>query len=263
MFFDRILFPVFIIGIEVVHQSFADNNDVREVVADRGSNVTLSCGIQDESSTNLQWVHRGNKTHHEILRDGSLFLTQVGPSDTGVYECTIENETAFAERVNFTVLTEPPPLVNVTVHASTILALILWNVAGDGGHPIIDFTAQYRSATPVNETLEDWRPISPNHISPNSRQIDVYHLEPNASYWFRVWASNVLGAGPPVEVLATTLYRDQDAELYRHFLVAAESFDPRTWVAAVCVVLGTLLLLSAAVSVLLCRDCRNSGHIHT
>lgn len=63
---------------------------------------------------------------------------------------------------------EPPPLVNVTVHASTILALILWNVAGDGGHPIIDFTAQYRSAAPVNGSLEPWRPISPNHISPNS-----------------------------------------------------------------------------------------------
>ncbi|KOB64670.1 Uncharacterized protein OBRU01_23850, partial [Operophtera brumata] len=107
---------------------------------------------------------------------------------------------------------EPPALANVTVHASTILALILWNVAGDGGHPIIDFTAQYRSAAPVNGSLEPWRPISPNHISPNSRQIDVYHLEPNASYWFRAWATNALGPGPPVEVLANTLYSDQDAE---------------------------------------------------
>lgn len=43
------------------------------------------------------------------------------------------------------------------------------------------------------------------------RQIDVYHLDTNASYWFRVWATNVLGPGPPVEVLATTLYSDQEA----------------------------------------------------
>lgn len=41
--------------------------------------------------------------------------------------------------------------------------------------------------------------------------MDVYHLDTNASYWFRVWASNALGAGPAVEVLATTLYTDQDA----------------------------------------------------
>lgn len=39
----------------------------------------------------------------------------------------------------------------------------------------------------------------------------MYHLDPNASYWFRAWATNVLGPGPPVEVLATTLYSDQDA----------------------------------------------------
>ncbi|KPJ07044.1 Protein sidekick-like [Papilio machaon] len=188
--------------------------------------------------------------------DGGLLLRQVGVDDEGLYECGVENETAYVDRVNLTVRTEPPPLVNVTVHASTILALILWNVAGDGGHPIIDFTAQYRSAAPVNNTLEPWRPISPNHISPNSRQVDVYHLEPNASYWFRVWATNALGPGPPVEVLATTLYSDQEAELYKHFLEGAESFDTRTWLAAVCVVMGTLAVLAAGTCAVLCREWR-------
>ncbi|KAF9807524.1 hypothetical protein SFRURICE_006020 [Spodoptera frugiperda] len=156
---------------------------------------------------------------------------------------------------------EPPPLVNVTVHASTILALILWNVAGDGGHPIIDFTAQYRSAAPVNGTLEPWRPISPNHISPNSRQVDVYHLDTNASYWFRVWATNALGPGPPVEVLATTLYSDQEAELYKHFFSGAEQFDTRTWVAAVCVVMGTLVVLAAGTCAVLCREWRRHDYV--
>ncbi|GBP59563.1 hypothetical protein EVAR_83282_1 [Eumeta japonica] len=153
---------------------------------------------------------------------------------------------------------EPPPLANVTVHASTILALILWSVAGDGGHPIIDFTAQYRSAMPNNATgaLEPWRAISPNHISPNSRQIDVYHLEPNTSYWFRVWATNTVGPGPPVAVLATTLYSDQDAELFKHFLEGAESFDTRIWLAAVCVVMGTLVVLAAGTCCVLCREWR-------
>ncbi|CAH0585462.1 unnamed protein product [Chrysodeixis includens] len=257
MFFERILLSVFCLGLEVFPWALAEEVEIRDVAADKGTNVTIPCsGVDSLPSPNVQWVHRGNKTHHEVLSDGSLLLTNMGLEDAGLYECSVENETAYVDRVNITVRTEPPPLVNVTVHASTILALILWNVAGDGGHPIIDFTAQYRSAAPVNGTLEPWRPISPNHISPNSRQVDVYHLDTNASYWFRVWATNALGPGPPVEVLATTLYSDQEAELYKHFFSGAEQFDTRTWVAAVCVVMGTLVVLAAGTCCVLCREWR-------
>ncbi|XP_032516976.2 cell adhesion molecule DSCAML1 [Danaus plexippus] len=260
MFLKNILVPLLYFGVEV-SRVFGEEVEIRQVAADKGTNVTIPCGgLLVVPPTNVLWVHRGNRTHHEVLKDGSLFLKQVAVEDEGLYECGVENETAYSDRVNFTVRTEPPPLVNVTVHASTILAIILWNVAGDGGHPIVDFTAQYRSAAPVNDSLEPWRPISPNHISPNSRQIDVYHLDPNASYWFRVWANNVLGPGPPVEVLATTLYSDQEAELYKHFLEGAETFDTRTWVAAVCVVMGTLFVLAAGTCAVLCREWRRSDY---
>ncbi|XP_026488175.2 uncharacterized protein LOC113394920 [Vanessa tameamea] len=259
MFLKRILVPLFCLGIEVLRVQ-GEEVEIRQVAADKGTNVTIPCGSLLKLPTNVQWVYRGNRTHHEVLGDGSLLLKKVGLDDEGLYECGVENETAYVDRVNLTVRTEPPPLVNVTVHASTILAIILWNVAGDGGHPIMDFTAQYRSAAPINDSLEPWRPISPNHISPNSRQIDVYHLEPNASYWFRVWANNVLGPGPPVEVLATTLYSDQEAELYKHFLEGAETFDTRTWVAAVCVVMGTLAVLAAGTCAVLCREWRRSDY---
>ncbi|XP_028035921.1 Down syndrome cell adhesion molecule-like protein 1 homolog [Bombyx mandarina] len=262
MFFGRLLFTVFCLEIEVFSFLGAEDVNIREVFADKGTiNVTIPCGeLLTVPPPNVQWVHRGHKTHHNVLADGSLLLKKIGTEDAGLYECSLENETDYVDRVNLTVRTEPPPLVNVTVHSSTILALILWNVAGDGGHPIIDFTAQYRSAMPVNGTLEPWRPISPNHISPNSRQIDVYHLEPNASYWFRVWATNVLGPGPPVEVLATTLYSDQEAELYKHFLEGVETFDTRTWVAAVCVVMGTLLVLAVGTCAVLCREWRRTDY---
>lgn len=251
---------VIFLGIEVLPLVVSEEVEIRDVAADKGTNVTIPCGgLLRLPTPNVQWVYRGNRTHHTVLKDGSLLLTQIGVDDVGLYECGVENETTFVDRVNLTVRTEPPPLVNVSVHASTILALILWNVAEDGGHPIIYFTAQYRSAAPVNETLEPWKLISPNHISPNSRQIDVYHLEPNASYWFRVWATNALGPGPPVEVLATTLYSDQEAELYKHFLEGAETFDTRTWVAAVCVVMGTLVVLAVGTCAVLCREWRRNG----
>ncbi|CAH1638411.1 unnamed protein product [Spodoptera littoralis] len=262
MFFERILLSVFCLGIEAFPLALSEEVEIRDVAADKGTNVTVPCGSLDAVPLpNVQWVHRGNRTHHEVLNDGSLLLKNIGVDDAGLYECSVENETAYVDRVNLTVRTEPPPLVNVTVHASTILALILWNVAGDGGHPIIDFTAQYRSAAPVNGTLEPWRPISPNHISPNSRQVDVYHLDTNASYWFRVWATNALGPGPPVEVLATTLYSDQEAELYKHFFSGAEQFDTRTWVAAVCVVMGTLVVLAAGTCAVLCREWRRHDYV--
>ncbi|XP_073955937.1 protein turtle homolog A [Choristoneura fumiferana] len=261
MFLERLLFCVFCLGIEVVVQGLAEEAALREVAVDKGTNVTIPCGgLLTLPTPNVQWVYKGNRTHHEVLLDGSLVLLNVRVDYAGVYECSVENETAFVDRINVTVRTEPPPLVNVSVHASTILALILWSVAGDGGHPIIDFTAQYRSAAPVNGSLEPWRPISPNHISPNSRQIDVYHLDTNASYWFRVWANNALGAGPPVEVLATTLFTDQEAELYKHFFTGTEGFDTRTWLAAVCVVMGTLTVLAAGTCAVLCREWRRDEY---
>lgn len=48
-------------------------------------------------------------------------------------------------------------------------------------------------------------------------------------------------------------------ELYKHFLEGAETFDTRTWVAAVCVVMGTLAVLAAGTCAVLCREWRRSG----
>lgn len=98
MFFKQFLFPVIIFGIDgnlfiyvfmnefllsrlnlyyyffAVVYVFAEESELREVIADRGTNVTLSCGVlQDPKFLNtpvisfIQWVHRGNRTHHEIL----------------------------------------------------------------------------------------------------------------------------------------------------------------------------------------------------
>lgn len=107
------------------------------------------------------------------------------------------------------------------VKPSTILALLLWEVGGNGGYPIINFTAQYRLAY----TNDSWLPISPNHITPNcvslqnlevspshslncklhfQRQIEVYKLLPNTTYQFRIWATNLLGRGEITEAFGTT-----------------------------------------------------------
>lgn len=69
----------------------------------------------------------------------------------------------------------PPALHNVWVKPSTILANILWEVAGTGGYPIIDFTAEYRLKPVAGEEPEEWKPIIPTHIPPNSVSICKSH----------------------------------------------------------------------------------------
>lgn len=73
-------------------------------------------------------------------------------------------------------LAPPPALHNVWVKPSTILANILWEVADTGGYPIIDFTAEYRLKPVAGEEPEEWKPIIPEHIPPNSVNILISRL---------------------------------------------------------------------------------------
>ena len=68
-----------------------------------------------------------------------------------------------------------PPLAlhNVWIKPSTILANIIWEVGETGGHPIIDFTAEYRVKTNPGEDPSQWKPIIPTHIPPNSVRLSL------------------------------------------------------------------------------------------
>ncbi|KAL4713221.1 hypothetical protein ACJJTC_002967 [Scirpophaga incertulas] len=64
MFLERILLPVFCLGVKVL----AEEAEVREVATDKGTNVTIPCsGLEGLPAPSVKWVHRGNHTHHEIL----------------------------------------------------------------------------------------------------------------------------------------------------------------------------------------------------
>lgn len=56
-------------------------------------------------------------------------------------------------------------LVNVSVHPSTVLALLLWDVSDTGGYDISYFSAQYRLK---NDTKGSWHNVLPVHISPTA-----------------------------------------------------------------------------------------------
>lgn len=236
------------------------------VAVDIGQNLTLDCSDEDAltrsgESVGVMWVREGREEGQvERLRvepNGILELINVSLDDAGNYSCTLDDDhDAVKARINIQVRTPPPALHNVWVKPSTILANILWEVAGTGGYPIIDFTAEYRLKPNMGEQPEDWKPIVPTHIPPNSRQIDVYHLVPNTTYSFRVWATNQLGRGEIVEVEGHTHHSIEELELARHLLAGVENFDTRVWVAAVGIVMGTLMILGIGTCYLLYRECK-------
>lgn len=59
----------------------------------------------------------------------------------------------------------------------------------------------------INET------VLGNHLIwplPLQRYYEVYHLKPNTTYEFRIWANNLLGAGEMSYTTATTLSQLSD-----------------------------------------------------
>ncbi|XP_030750433.1 contactin-1 isoform X2 [Sitophilus oryzae] len=220
---------------------------IKKVSVDIGKNITIQCPLH--KSKDIMWEREGRTADQNImmnlLNNGSLFLQEVDKNDSAVYSCGRENDvTDIRARVNLTVRTPPSPLI-VSIKPSTIIALILWEVNGTGGYPIINFTAQYRLA--YNNS--SWIPISPNHITPNSRQVEVFNLTPNTTYEFRIWATNQLGKSPVVNVFGTTKKQYPEQE-------GADKFDTRWWAVAVGIVMGTLVLLGIGTCTLLYQECR-------
>jgi hypothetical protein len=109
------------------------------------------------------------------------------------------------------------PVSSFRARATTIIAVLIWEVWRNrtGGSPIIDFTAEMREIP--NKSYENytgdeiaWIKIEPNHITPNARYLEVYHLSPNTTYQFRIYANNEVGAGEPCMISATTLKPTQE-----------------------------------------------------
>ncbi|KAF4523497.1 hypothetical protein B566_EDAN004568 [Ephemera danica] len=260
-----------------------EHSTVRELSVDLGENLTLPCRSPGESveSTNfdpgsVEWIYEGMSGHERrqqdrIRPDGSLALTRLHRDDAGVYACTAgdagvtkgsiskSGSDLVRTRIRVAVRTPPAVLANVTVRPSTVLALLLWDAGEDGGYPIQYFEARYR----LKEETDNWHTVAPEHITANVRQIDVYHLQPNSTYVFQIWATNHLGPGEVTEQEAQTHHDSEEIELARHLLEGAETFDTRVWVAAVVVVMGTLVMLAGGTFYLLYKECHiSTGTVH-
>lgn len=134
----------------------------------------------------------------------------------------------------------PGPVSKLSVRLSTILGVLMWEFHSNhsGGYPIKSFTAEYREYCDFensNASSQQWERYDPENIPANvvciffkcldpifvlqndfflhnvyfllilKRYFEVFHLTPNSTYEFRIWANNFLGPGEIVSTSATTL----------------------------------------------------------
>lgn len=76
-------------------------------------------------------------------------------------------------RIDLTVRTRPGAVAKFTCRATTIIAVIIWEVWPNrtGGHPLIYFTAELRRVPDYGENETEWQLLDPHHISPNAVSI--------------------------------------------------------------------------------------------
>ncbi|XP_053681792.1 uncharacterized protein LOC128732542 [Sabethes cyaneus] len=197
----------------------------------------------------------GTSTSSSVEEGDQLMPPSPSPPPTAVEA----DQYVEVRRFNIKVRRPPYAVSNFFVRASTIIAVLVWEVLPNrtGGYAIRDFTAEMRKLRMTDDDPEEaWETIDPRHISPNARQLEIYHLIPNTTYEFRIWANNALGAGDIMTITATTTPDMEEKDLIRRIMIDAQNFDTRVWIAAVGVVMGTLVILSLGTCIVLYKECR-------
>lgn len=251
------------IGLLFIDKCFAEFSDMPSIKlsADVGSNITLPCNKR--SPDKIVWIRGGKQRQGDtkILGTGDIILTSLEKTDTGIYECRLEesdnDESDYRNilsRVYLSVKSPPGALNNVTIVPSSVLAFLQWTSVDDGGYPDYNINLQYKDISILNN--DTWHEVHPRNVAPNVKQIDIYKLNPNTTYLFQVWATNKLGPGEVTNITVRTLYNNEEIELARHLLDGAETFDTRVWIAAVAVVMVTLFILTIGVCCVLYHEGR-------
>ncbi|XP_017055404.1 uncharacterized protein LOC122319697 isoform X1 [Drosophila ficusphila] len=180
----------------------------------------------------------------------------------------VEVEYQAQQRTRLIVRTVPGPVSQLYFKASTILGFLIWrfNKTQSGGYPVRSFTAEYRNVSyktpPANASFEHaWSRMDPINIAFNVRQMEVYRLAPNTTYEFRIWANNELGSGEVVTTNVTTLPETKEEDLIRLIKPDLDNFDPRIWIVAVSIVLGTLVILAIGLCIVLSKECYQSAQM--
>lgn len=225
----------------------------------------------DEDDSNGTYItpSSSNISISSILIFSSTTTPSFESTETTESLAHIEEEFHAYLRANLSVRTTPGPVSQLYFKASTILGFLIWrfNKSNSGGYPIRSFTSEFRNVSYKDEESRkkghEWSRMDPINIAPNVRQMEVYRLEPNTTYEFRIWANNHLGAGEIVTTNVTTLSETKEEDLIRLIQADLDNFDPRIWIVAVSIVLGTLVILAIGLCIVLSKEYYQSSQMGT
>ncbi|XP_070493478.1 contactin-1a isoform X3 [Chironomus tepperi] len=229
----------------LLNLNFVNSLIRRDYSVHAGKNITIPC-IKSVSDTIL-WTRDGNNISSNLNDDNSLVFIDVTSNEAGLYICSVlknsssDTQTSYQPHMQaqIKVKTRPGAVGSFRARATTIIAVLIWEVWRNrtGNTPIIDFTAEMRKQPEIfpNNTEEnvEWQRLDPQHIAPNARQLEVYHLVPNTSYQFRIWASNEVGSGEIYTISTRTVAPVEEKDLIMRILEDAKEFKKEYWIIAV------------------------------
>ncbi|XP_031632087.1 uncharacterized protein LOC116346282 [Contarinia nasturtii] len=247
-----------------------------EYLTDAGNNISIPCLARGS----IMWVKEECNETKEFVRGSDLRIYNIQPSDAGTYVCLVSPDESELTRVGddddsnekitdnsflegltivLKVRSVPGPVSKFSVRLSTIIGILMWEYPSNrsGGYPVKSFTAEFRKYFDVDEsniTTQLWHRLDPQNIPSNVRYFEVYHLIPNTTYEFRLWANNFLGSGEAVTISATTLSQLSDANILNIILKDVKDFDPTVWMYAVTLSVSALVVLGLTLCILLLRD---------
>jgi len=264
-----------VLFVPVVVSSESDETEVAHVYANVESNISLPCMPQSsynepysfplEKNSLFVWIREGKALQHsKVDSSGVLFLSKIAKTDSGIYTCQMEKPIPHTDhtyittisRVQLHIKTTPPSPIEMHVYSTSTLALVTWQLNGTGGYPIRFITVIYQEVTddPNNPS---WHRTYPDSVGPDITQLNIYRLQPNMTYRFRVWATNKLGPGDYAEYLTTTKLVSSDEVQGSHLIWTAQHFHVNPWILCVGVFFGSMAIAVMVLTVFVTQNQRS------
>ncbi|XP_065813936.1 neural cell adhesion molecule 1 [Labrus bergylta] len=160
-----------------------------------GEGVSVSCNVSGHPQPELHWINKHNgqtldlTTGRVHVVDGVLTISEVVPSDGGLYSCMAVTASGNASR-DVAIITQPgPPHYLSVAPGPTSVLFFLKTPPVNGGSPITSYVLQWRQSA-----AEQWKEIV-TAPSLGRDPLKITSLKPYTLYMVRLAAMNVMGPG--------------------------------------------------------------------
>ncbi|KAM6994176.1 neural cell adhesion molecule 1 [Tautogolabrus adspersus] len=160
-----------------------------------GERVSVSCNVSGHPQPELHWINKHNGQTLDLTSgrvhvvDGVLTISEVVPSDGGLYSCMAVSASGNASR-DVKIITQPgPPHYLSVAPGPTSVLFFLKTPPISGGAPITSYVLQWRQSA-----AEQWKEI----VTAPALGLDplaITSLKPYTLYMVRLAAMNVVGPG--------------------------------------------------------------------